>query len=135
MDNPDVGVIILTRMLKVDGYTTSATIALAPKDVKKAYEKGLNFEKHLKPDEAQAEFLRAVEIYPKHAGAWFELGKVYEQRDHFQEAREAYRKSIAADANFVNPYERLYLLALRDSQWKDAAEITDKVMRLNPYEF
>ena len=135
MDNPDVGIIVLTRMLKVDGYTTSATIALAPKDVKKAYEKGLNFVKHAKPDEAQAEFLHAVEIYPKHAGAWFELGKVYEQRNHVEEARASYHKAIAADANYVNPYERLYLLALHDSQWADAAELTDKVMRLNPYEF
>jgi tetratricopeptide (TPR) repeat protein len=135
MDNPDVGIIMLTRMIKVDGYTTSATIALAPKDVKKAYEKGLNFEKHAKPDEAQAEFLHAVEMYPKHAGAWFELGKVYEQRNHIDEARDSYQKAIAADANFVNPYERLYLLALHDNKWADAAEITAKVMHLNPYEF
>lgn len=135
LDNPDIGIIVLTPMLKVDGYTTSATIALAPKDVKKAYEKGLNFAKHAKPDEAQAEFLHVVEVYPKHAGAWLELGKVYEQRDHRDEARNAYRKAIAADANYVNPYERLYLLALKDNQWKDAAELTDKVLRLNPYDF
>jgi tetratricopeptide (TPR) repeat protein len=135
MDNPDVGVIVITRMMKVDGYTTSATIALAPKDAKKAYEKGLGFAKKSKPDEAQAEFLHAVDIDPKHAGAWFELGKVYEQRNHAGEARDAYQKAIAADGNFVNPYERLYLLALHDGKWADAADISDKVTRLNPYEF
>jgi tetratricopeptide (TPR) repeat protein len=135
LDNGDVGILILQRMMKVDGLTTSATIALAPKDAKKAYEKGLGFEKKLKPDEAQAEFLHAVEIDPKHAGAWFELGKIYEQRDHANEARDAYHKAITADGNFVNPYERLFLLAVHDSQWADAADISDKVLRLNPYDF
>ncbi len=135
MDNGDIGVIILKRMVKVDGYTTSATIALAPKDSRKAYEKGLGFIKKNKPDEAQTEFLHAVELFPRHAGAWFELGKVYEQRDHFDEARDAYHKANTADANFVNPYERLYLLAMRDGKWSDVADLSDKVMRLNPYDF
>lgn len=135
LDNPDIGVIILTPMMKVDGLTTSATVALAPKDVKKAFEKGLNFEKHLKPDEAQTEFLHVVELYPKHAGAWIELGKLYEQRNHFDEARDAYKRAIAADVNFVNPYERLYLLDMRDGKWGDAAEVSAKVIHLNPYEF
>ena len=135
MDSGDIGVIILKRMVKVDGYSTSATIALAPKDARKAYEKGLNDLKHNKPDDAQTEFLRATELFPRHAGAWFELGKVYEQRDHLDQARDAYHKANAADANYVNPYERLYLLAMRDSQWSDAADLSDKVMRLNPYDF
>jgi tetratricopeptide (TPR) repeat protein len=135
MDNGDIGVIILKRMVKVDGYTTSATIALAPKDARKAYEKGLSYIKKNKPDEAQTEFLHAVELFPRHAGAWFELGKVYEQRDHFDEARDAYHKANAADANFVNPYERLYVIATRDGKWSDVADLSDKVMRLNPYDF
>jgi tetratricopeptide (TPR) repeat protein len=135
MDNGDIGVIILKRMGKVDGYTTSATIALAPKDSRKAYEKGLGLIKKNKPDEAQAEFQRAVELFPRHAGAWFELGKVDEQRNQFDEARDAYHKANAADANYVNPYERLYLLAMRDGKWTDVADLSDKVMRLNPYDF
>jgi tetratricopeptide (TPR) repeat protein len=135
LDNPDVGTIILTRMLKVDGYTTSAAIAGAPKDSKKAYEKGLNFVKKIKPDEAQEEFLKAVQIYPKHAAAWFELGKLYEQRNHMDEARDAYHKANEADSNYVNPYERLYIIALREGKWQDAADISEKVLHLNPYEF
>ena len=135
MDNGDIGVIILKRMGKVDGYTTSATIALAPKDSRKAYEKGLGLIKKNKTDEAQAEFLHAVELFPRHAGAWFELGKVYEQSNHVEEARDAYHKANAADANYVNPYERLYLLAMHDGKWTDVADLSDKVMRLNPYDF
>src|SRR5205814_1216247 len=41
MDNPDVGTIVLHRLANVEGLTISATSALAPKDARKAYEKGL----------------------------------------------------------------------------------------------
>ena len=58
-------------------------------------------------DEAQADFQKATEIYPRYAYAWFELGRIYEQREHIAEAREAYSKSIAADSKFVNPYEAI----------------------------
>ncbi len=135
LDNPDVGTIYLTRMVKVEGYTTSAVLAAAPKDAKKAYEKGMNFVKKVKPDEAQTEFLKATDLYPKHAAAWFELGKLYEQRNHLDQARDAYHKANEVDPNYVNPYERLYLMALREAKWQDAADLTDKVLRLNPYEF
>ena len=40
MDDPDVGTIILHRLSKVDGLTISVTSELAPKDARKAYEKG-----------------------------------------------------------------------------------------------
>lgn len=135
MDNGDIGVIILKRMGKVDGYSTSATLARAPKDSRKAYEKGLGLIKRNKPDEAQTEFLHAVELFPRHAAAWFELGKLYERGDHLDQARDAYQKANAADANYVNPYERLYLIAIREGKWADAADLSDKVMRLNPYDF
>ena len=91
--------------------------------------------KKAKVDEAQADYLKATGIYPRYAYAWFELGRVYEQREHIAEARDAYDKSIAADSKFVNPYERLYLLSLKEQNWEDVASTTDKIKRLNPYDF
>jgi len=135
MDNPDVGTIVLHNMTNVKGLTTSATTALAPKDARKSYEKALEALKRSRPDDAQKELLKAVEMYPKFAAAWFELGRVYERRDHFEEAREAYGKAIAADANFVNPYERIYTLAAKESRWQEVADTSDRVLRLNPYDF
>jgi Flp pilus assembly protein TadD len=135
MDNPEVGALVLHNMTNVKGLTTSATTALAPKDARKSYEKAIEALKHSKPDEAQKELSKAVELYPKFAAAWFELGRVYERRDHIAEARDAYGKAIAADSNFVNPYERVYMLAAKDAQWQDVADTTDRVLRLNPYDF
>jgi tetratricopeptide (TPR) repeat protein len=135
MDNPDLGSIVLHRMSNVEGLTVSATSSLAPKDARKAYEKGLEAMKKEKIDDAQKEFEKAVAAYPKYAAAWFELGRVYEQRDHVDEARKAYNESIAADSKYVNPHERLYMLAFKEAKWQDLADITDHVLRLNPYDF
>jgi tetratricopeptide (TPR) repeat protein len=42
---------------------------------------------------------------------------------------------MAADSKFVNPYGRLYQLALKEHNWEDVAQTTDKIMRLNPYDY
>jgi tetratricopeptide (TPR) repeat protein len=135
MDNPDVGTIILHRNGNVTGLTASATSALAPKAARSSYEKGLEAAKKNKLDEAQKDFEKAVELYPKYASAWFELGRLHEQRDRVEEARKAYAQALAADARYINPYERLYMLDAKESKWQEAADESDRVLRLNPYDF
>lgn len=135
LDDPNVGTITLHSMAHYEGLTTSATAALAPKDARKAYEKGLEAFKKSKVDEAQTDFLKATELYPRYAPAWYELGVVYEKNNRIPDARDAYAKSIAADSKFVNPYERLYVLSFNEKNWDDVARISNQVMHLNPYDF
>jgi tetratricopeptide (TPR) repeat protein len=135
LDNPDLGTIILHPIAHVDGLTVSATTALAPKDARKAYEKGLEAAAKKNPDEAQKDFEKAVAVYPKYAAAWFALGQINEQRDHGEEARKAYDQSIAADSKFVPPYERLSYMALKESKWQELADTTDHMLQLNPYDY
>src|SRR4029077_651693 len=135
LDNPDLGTIILHPIAHVEGLTVSATTALAPKDARKAYEKGLEAAGKKNPDEAQKDFEKAVAVYPKYAAAWFALGQINEQRDHGEEARKAYDQSIAADSKFVPPYERLSFMALKESKWQEMADTTDHMLQLNPYDY
>jgi tetratricopeptide (TPR) repeat protein len=135
MDNPNVGTIFLHRLSNAGGLTTSATSELAPKDARKAYERALEDMKKQKPDDAQSELLKAVELYPKYAAAWLELGRVYEFRHHAGEARDAYHQSIAGDSRFIPPYERLYLMAYHEDQWQETADLSDRVLRMNPFDF
>jgi tetratricopeptide (TPR) repeat protein len=135
IDTGDVGTIFLHRLTAVHGFTISATTARAPKEARKLYEKGLTAIRRDLPDAAQRSFQGAVDLYSKFAAAWFELGRVYERRDHIQQARESYGRAIEADASYLNPYERLYRLDLKESNWKAAADGSDKVMRLNAYDF
>ena len=135
LDDPNVGTITLHSMASFEGLTTSATSALAPKDARKAFDKGLEVMKKSKIDDAQDDFLKATELYPRYASAWYELGLVYEKRERIPDARGAYAKSIAADSKYVNPYERLYMLAFAEKNWVELAQITNQVMHLNPYDF
>jgi tetratricopeptide (TPR) repeat protein len=133
LDNPDVGTIVLHRMAKVDGFTFSGTTAFAPKDAKKAFEKGREASKKKKWPDAEKELTKAVTAYPKFAAAWFELGLVYHQQSKIDDARKAYGEAMKADEKFVNPYAPMARLAAGEKKWDEAAEISGKLIKLNPY--
>lgn len=135
LDSPDLGTILLHRMGKVEGLTTSATTEMAPPSARKAHEKALAALKKHKPEEAERELKKAVSIDPRYALAWFDLGRMYESRNKVTEATEAYRHSITADDKYLYPYERLYIMASRAEKWPEVLEITNKVIRLDPYDF
>jgi tetratricopeptide (TPR) repeat protein len=135
LDSPDIGTIVMHRLANVEGLTTSATTALAPVPARKALERATAAIKKKNPDEAIKELKRAVEIYSKYALAWFDLGRVYESRKHLNEATDAYRHSVEADDKYLFPYERLYILTARQEQWPQVLELTNKVIRLDPFDF
>ena len=127
--------IILPPAGAASAMTISATTLLAPKNAQKAFGKGLDALHRNQPDLAHKEFGEAARIYPRFAAAWFELGKVYEQRGHHSDARNAYAKSIAADGEFLFPYMQLCRMDVREGRWKEAVDASSKVLRLDPYEF
>jgi tetratricopeptide (TPR) repeat protein len=133
--NADVGVIVLHRMKQVEGFTISATSALAPGKAQKQYEKGREDEKKGKWNAAEAEFRKAVEVYPKYAVAWLELGRTELQRNDPAAAKASFQQSLAADPKFISPYEELSQLALKEKQWKDLADHTEQLLKLNPMSF
>jgi tetratricopeptide (TPR) repeat protein len=134
-DNPDVGTLVLRKLANVEGFTISMTTLKAPNNAKKAFEKGAKEAAKKKWDKAQVEFEKAVAIYPEYAVAWHALGQVYEAMEKPDEARKAYEKALAADSKFVNPYLQLALLDARKQDWRAVADTTDRVIKLNPYDF
>jgi len=131
MDNPNIGTIVLHRIAKVDGLTISVVSALAPKDARKAYEKGREAEANNKMDDAQKNFEKAVSAYPQYSAAWFELGRIDEQGNRLDEARKAFQQAIAAEPKFVLPHEQLSWLALREAKWQELVDMTDKWLVLD----
>jgi tetratricopeptide (TPR) repeat protein len=134
-DNPDVGVIILRRLANVEGSTISLTSLKAPKDAKKAFEKGRKALDKRKWEQAEKELQRSVGIYPQYAAAWFELGRAFQQQDKVNEARNAYSKAVEADAKFVNPYLQLADLAVREQKWQEVIDTTNRIVKLDPVDF
>jgi tetratricopeptide (TPR) repeat protein len=136
MDNPDVGTILLHRNGPAEeGKTISAVSLAAPKDAKKAYEKGLDAIKKKKFDDAQRSFEKAVEVYPKYSAAWYELGMLQAGQGKMDMARSYFDKALECDPKFVKPYLQISILELQASKWRNLAEVTDKLVKLDPFDY
>jgi tetratricopeptide (TPR) repeat protein len=147
MSNIDVGRVPLHRLAHVDGTSISVTSALAPPAAKKAFEKGLEQGKKNKWEDAEKSFAKAVQIYPRYATAWYQLGRLQLRNQlsspspsqpptpSAQSAKHSFEQSIAADPKYVDPYEGLAQLAMAAHEWPDVIEITNKLVSLNPVNF
>jgi tetratricopeptide (TPR) repeat protein len=134
-ETADLGRIVLHRLGDVQGFTVSATSAQAPSGARKAFEKGRDQEKKQKWEDAQRSFEKAVQLYPKYAVAWCELGRVKIQQSNEAGAREAFNQALGADSKFVTPYQGLAELAMRRKDWPEVAKTTDQILALNPVNF
>jgi len=130
-----VGTIVLQSMQKVQGVTVSATSLNAPKDAKKAYDKGHHAAENNKLPEAQQNLAKAVQLYPQYAAAWQDLGWVYAQQNQLDKARNAFTESRAADSMFVPAYVGLSSVAVRESKWAEAADLSARATQLDGVDF
>ena len=127
----DVGSIVVERIAKIEDMTISATPYKAPKDARKAYEKGLAAKKANKLALARECFEKAVKIYPKFANAWFLLGNVLQQENQNVAARDAYARASAADVKFLPPYLALSSFAFRERDWNELLKLTSHILELD----
>src|SRR5207237_2923252 len=107
-------VIVLQRKKQVEGFAISDSTVAARGKAAKQYEKGRDDEKKGKWSAAQAEFSKAVEVYPKYAVAWLELGRTQLQMNDPAAAKASFQQSLAADPKFISPGEELAQLALKE---------------------
>ncbi len=133
LDDPEIGVIHIHRLANVEGYTYSLTTALAPKDARKAYEKGVEEAKKRKWAEAEKDLSKSVALYPNYAVAWYELGRALQQQKKLEDANRAHLEAIKADPKFINPYGELATMAAVQQKWDDVDEYTSQMIKLNPY--
>ena len=81
-----------------------------------------------------AVFLRlAVELDPRYASAWFELGRLRLALDDADGARQAFARAVAADPWFVAPYEPLLLLERAEGNAEAVWDFCEKLRRINPH--
>ena len=135
MDNPDIGTLVLKRIGNVEGLTISATSMNAPKDARKAFEKGHEALQKGKFEDAAKQLDKAVEIYPQYAMAWFDRGRVYEAKNSIDDAKKSYEEAIKADNKLIQPYDRMAALAVQNREWQTAADISERMIRLNSFDF
>lgn len=128
----DVGTIVVQRRTKVEGLTLSGSAYNAPKDARKAYDKGLVAARKGELANAQKYFGKAVEIYPKYVNAWFQLGTVLKKEQQKDAARTAFTKATTIDAKFLPPYLSLSLMAYEAENWPQVLNYTKHILDLDP---
>lgn len=131
----DVGDIVVHRTMKVKGMTLSAAPYKAPKDARRAYEKGLEAERNGRLADARQYFEKAVEIYPKYANAWFQLGAVLQNLAQKESARTAYIQATTIDTKFLPPYLSLASMAYEAEDWTQVLNLTNHVLDLDALKY
>jgi Tfp pilus assembly protein PilF len=130
----DIGTIFLKRVGDALGTTVSITSMAAPRDAMRAYEKAQKARQE-KPEEAEKQLNKAVEIYPQFAAAWTLLGDLHRQQERLDQARTEYLRAVSADPQFVNPAYGLANIAMRQKKWEEAIQRTEQVLKMNALAF
>jgi hypothetical protein len=128
----DVGIIVMQRGTKIEGMTLSATPYKAPKDARRAYEKGLQAERNGKLADARKYFETAVETNPSFASAWFQLGTVLQKENQKVAARTAYTQATITNTTFLPPYLSLASMAYEAENWTEVLNLTGHILDLDP---
>jgi thioredoxin-like negative regulator of GroEL len=132
MDRIDVGTIVVQRAGKIEGMTLSATPYKAPKDARKAYEKGLEAEKNGKLVDARKHYETAVQLYPAYESAWFRLGTIFQKQNDNDAARNAFTRATTINTKYMPPYLSLASMAFDAQDWPDVLKFTGHILDLDP---
>ena len=127
----NIGTIILKREDGADYTAISATTAAAPKEARRAFEKARRELFENKPQQAERELQKAVEIDRQFAEAWYQLGKIQAGMKS-PGAWNSFANAIAADAKFTLPYEHMAELSAKAQKWEELVEETEQALEKNP---
>ena len=91
--------------------------------------------KKKKWDEAEKNFEKAVEVYPRFATAWYELGLLQAGQSKMDMAQSYYKRALECDPKYMKPYLQLAILHLNGKHWQDLADVTEKTVKLDPFTY
>ena len=115
-----------------DGFTIDAISLAAPDNAKKAFAQGQEQAKKGKWAAACEHFRRAVQLYPRFALAWLELGRAQLRQNNFADAEQSFQEATTRDTKLIPAYIELARVGVEQKQWKAVADATDKIIELAP---
>jgi Tfp pilus assembly protein PilF len=131
-DDTNLGTLTLSRAGgREAGTAVSSTIDSAPANAVKAFDKARTELLEQKPDRAERDLEKAVEVYPSFAEAWYQLGRL-QQAENSGDARNSFAKAAATDPKFILPYDPLAGIAAQDGKWQEVADHTSRALQLDP---
>ena len=131
-DAADIGVITLTR--EAGARSTALSVSsegISPKALK-LYERARADWQAQKPDNVEGYLQQAVELDAHFAEAWYQLGRRQEEL-HPDDARKDFEKAIAADPQFIRPYEQIVVLDSQQAKWKDVLTDASQALKVDPH--
>jgi hypothetical protein len=130
-----LGKIVLQPLSSDTNGLTSATDAQAPKNAKKAYEKGLEEAAKQAWPNAIASLQNATTAYPGYSSAWLSLGILQQSDGDRGTAQKSFAQAAQADGKFALPLIRIAALDAARADWQATVEHTQKAIDLNPGAF
>ena len=134
LDKSEVGLLVLRRVAGVDAIMVSANTLAAPSKARLAFDNARREAQKEKWDYAYAgaELKKALDEYPTFAAAWHLLGIMRLSQKDSAAAGDAFRKAIAADATYVEPYIELASMEVMQQRWIEAVKWVEPALKLNP---
>ncbi len=83
-------------------------------------------------DASVVAFNKAVELYPRYADAYGELGLAFFRKNNFTEAIKNYEKSLEINPNYANVYSNMGIIYFNQKNLTKAQEVYENAVRLNP---
>jgi len=129
-----VGTIILHPVSRPvdDRSTVSVTSLAAPAEAKKDFAKGEEQERKGKWSAACDYFKKAIQVYPRFALAWLELGRTQVKQNDLTGAQQSFHEATAQDPHLVDGYVQAATLAVQQKQWRDLRDSTEHIVELSP---
>jgi Flp pilus assembly protein TadD len=94
---------------------------------------GYEYYKKGELNEAEAEFLKALELDPGQTLAHNNLGMIYAIRKLFQKAENEFKAELAINPGYENTLYNLGMLNYDQKKYKDAVHYWEKTLEANPY--
>ena len=141
IDDVAAGHLLLAEMLLSLGRDDEAEVefhqtnAMSPPPAEKtALEAGLgNLEMQREHfAEAISHYQQVIDLDPKYPGIWFNLGFAQRRLQRFDEALEAYRRSIQQDPDDIRPYSEITAIYMNRGDKRQARAIVEQGIHANP---
>lgn len=116
-----------------EGKSTISVVSLAaPPKAKEAFETGLKNGKKGKLAAACEHFRKAIQLYPRYALAWLELGRAQTLQGNVVEAQHSFEEAEAQDSHLLSAYVELTRLTAKQNQWLVVQHTTDRALQVSP---
>lgn len=130
----EVGTIVISPLTRSEseGFIVSAASLAAPEKAQKDFAKGRDQAKKGRWAAACDSFRKAIQLYPRYALAWLELGRAQLHQNNINDAQQSFVSATTQDSKLLPAYLELARLQAGQQQWKAMARTTANLVELAP---